>query len=83
MGTLRNFRGVQAEIHSVPMDANGLDTQALQALVQSLQAQGKTIKLIYTIATFSNPTGASLTLARRLELLQIAADSGIRWVGTS
>ncbi|MDP4766009.1 MAG: PLP-dependent aminotransferase family protein [Pseudomonadales bacterium] len=77
MGTLRNFRGVQAEIHSVPMDANGLDTQALQALVQSLQAQGKTIKLIYTIATFSNPTGASLTLARRLELLQIAADSGI------
>lgn len=77
MGTLRNFRGVLADVHSVPMDAQGLNPQALKTLIQSLEAQGKTIKLIYTISTFSNPTGASLTLARRIELLQIAADHGI------
>jgi len=73
MGTLRNFKGVMADVRSVPMDDEGLQIEALEALVVKLLAEGKTIKFIYTISTFHNPTGATLTQARRLQLLAIAA----------
>lgn len=77
MGTLRNFRGVLAQIESVPMDENGLLTAELEALIVTLKAAGKTIKFIYTISTFQNPTGATLSEQRRIELLRLAAEHGI------
>lgn len=73
MGTLRNFRGVMADIHPIPMDKNGLLIDALEQLIIKLQNQGKTIKFIYTISTFQNPTGANLSLQRRIALLKLAA----------
>ncbi|XOV88885.1 MAG: PLP-dependent aminotransferase family protein [Pseudomonadota bacterium] len=77
MGTLRNFKGVQADVHAVAMDADGLLTDELEALINQLKREGKQIKLIYTISTFHNPTGATLTLARRLALLDIASRHNI------
>jgi 2-aminoadipate transaminase len=73
MGTLRNFRGVMADIHPAPMDKDGLLIDALEELIVSLKNQGKTIKFIYTISTFHNPTGANLSLERRIALLDLAA----------
>ncbi|MFP6806286.1 MAG: PLP-dependent aminotransferase family protein [Pseudomonadales bacterium] len=77
MGTLRNFRGVQAEIASVPMDEDGMLIDELSSLVDDLKSQGKRIKFIYTISTFQNPTGATLSESRRQALLQLAADHNI------
>lgn len=77
MGTLRNFKGVQADVRSVPMDENGLLIEPLTRLVEALLAEGKTVKMIYTISTFQNPTGATLTEQRRLELLALAARHNI------
>jgi 2-aminoadipate transaminase len=73
MGTLRNFRGVMADIHAAPMDKDGLLIDALEQLIIELKNQGKTIKFIYTISTFHNPTGANLSLERRIALLNLAA----------
>jgi len=73
MGTLKNFRGVLADIHSVPVDKDGLLIDALEHLILKLRKQGKTIKFIYTISTFHNPTGATLALSRRIALLALAA----------
>jgi 2-aminoadipate transaminase len=73
MGTLRNFRGVMADIHSIPMDKDGLLTDLLEQMILELKSRGKTIKFIYTISTFQNPTGANLSLQRRIALLKIAA----------
>ncbi len=77
MGTLRNFRGVLAEIHSVPVDSDGLQIDALKEKILDLSKRGKKIKFIYTISTYQNPTGGCLSLARRIELLKIAAEHDI------
>lgn len=77
MGTLRNFRGVMADVRSVPMDADGMIIEALEALIGNLERRGKTIKFIYTISTFQNPTGATLSEDRRVRLLQVAAKHNI------
>jgi len=77
MGTLRNFRGVLANIHSVPVDKDGLIIEALDRKIRHLKDAGKTIKFIYTISTFQNPTGACLSLERRIELLRLAAEHDI------
>jgi len=77
MGTLRNFRGVLADIHPVPMDKDGLLIDALEQLIIDLKNQGKTIKFIYTISTFHNPTGANLSLERRIALLRLAVKHDI------
>jgi 2-aminoadipate transaminase len=73
MGTLHNFRGVQARIELVPMDAEGLDTDALARLLDRLAAEGANVKLVYTISAYHNPTGATLSLERRQALLELAA----------
>jgi len=77
MGTLRNFRGVLAQIESVPMDDKGLLMDELESLIEKITAEGKTIKFIYTISTFQNPTGTTLSEQRRVQLLGLAAKHGI------
>lgn len=77
MGTLQNFKATQADVRSVPMDERGLLIPDLEALIEQLVSDGKNIKFIYTISTFHNPTGATLALNRRVELLAIAAKYGI------
>ncbi len=72
MGTLHNFRGVGAEVRFVPMDKDGLQTEALENLLNEIAAEGKRVKLIYTISAFHNPTGYTLSMARRHRLLELA-----------
>ena len=72
MGTLHNFRGVGADIEFVSMDENGLITSELDDLLGKLSNAGKTVKLIYTISAFHNPTSVTLSAERRAELLEVA-----------
>ncbi len=72
MGTLHNFRGVRADVRYVPVDDEGLNTDALADLLAQLHGEGKRIKLIYTISAFQNPTGVTLSAARRVRLLELA-----------
>jgi DNA-binding transcriptional MocR family regulator len=71
------FRSYQAEIDHVPMDENGLIPEALREHIARLKAEGKRIKLLYTIPTFHNPAGVTLSWERRLEILQIARENDI------
>ncbi len=73
-GTLRTFLGKGAEIVAVPMDDDGIVTDQLEATMKRLASEGRTVRLIYTIANFHNPTGVAMSLARRSELLRIAAE---------
>ncbi|HET8601991.1 MAG TPA: PLP-dependent aminotransferase family protein [Segeticoccus sp.] len=63
----------QAELLEAPVDAEGLDVEALSALVQRA---GRVPKVIYTIPTFQNPSGTTLSLARRQRLLELARQWG-------
>jgi len=66
------FADHPVELHGVPMDAEGLDVDALEAAVRAARAAGRRPRLLYTIPTFHNPTGVSLSPARRARLLELA-----------
>lgn len=71
------FKSFQADVQHVPMDEFGLIPQALREHVARLREAGKRIKFLYTIPTFSNPAGVTLTWERRLEILEICRANDI------
>ena len=71
------FGSYQAEIEHIPIDEYGLIPEALRERITSLAAAGRTIKFLYTVPTFHNPAGVTLTWERRLEILDIAHQNGI------
>ncbi len=58
-----------ATLMEVPVDDDGLDVDALE---ERVAAAGRTPKAIYTIPTFQNPSGVTLSLERRHRLLALA-----------
>lgn len=70
--TLQALRLQQATIVTVPVDAHGLDVAHLSTLLHG----GKIAvpKLLYTVPTFANPTGATLSRERRIALLKLAVE---------
>src|SRR5690606_13635071 len=71
------FRSYQAEIDHVPMDEHGLSPEALREHILALKAQGRRIKLLYTVPNYSNPAGVTLSAERREEVLAIALEHDI------
>jgi 2-aminoadipate transaminase len=71
-GGIAAFRNAQAQLAGVPQDADGIDLDALDAVWQRERSAGKTIKLLYVIPNFQNPTGALLALPRRRKLVEWA-----------
>ena len=72
-GAIRAFRARGARLVDVPQDGEGLRTAALAAVLERQQAGGTPAKLIYVVPTYDNPTGSTMPLARREELLRLAA----------
>ena len=53
-----NFsRGFNCEVVEVDMDTNGINISQLELEISKIKNSGKTIKFIYTIPDFHNPTG--------------------------
>ena len=77
LGTLVAFEAEGAIIESVSMDSDGMKTEELKNKIASLQKTGKKIKFIYTIPEFQNPTGITMSLNRREELIKIAIENEI------
>jgi len=68
--TLQALRLQQANIVTIPVDAHGLDVDYLATLLASGTVAHP--KLLYTVPTFANPTGATITRERRIALLKLA-----------
>ncbi|MCK5145386.1 PLP-dependent aminotransferase family protein [bacterium] len=77
MGGIQTFRRCGADMRGVPIDEDGMDMNALREVLDKLEQEGKKPSFIYTIPDFQNPTGISMSLERRKELLQIARDRGL------
>ncbi|HTA13374.1 MAG TPA: PLP-dependent aminotransferase family protein [Solirubrobacteraceae bacterium] len=70
--TLLSLRQRGAKVHAVELQTDGIDTEALAALLggpATMQA-----KLAHIIPNFQNPAGYTLSLAKREALLKLAAD---------
>ncbi len=71
------FSAYQAKIVHVPMDADGLIPQDLVETLARLQAEGRKVKLLYTVPTFQNPTGVTLNPVRRADVIEICRRAGV------
>lgn len=73
IGGLGAIASYQARMWGIPMDGDGLRVDLLAEELASRAVQGQSQpKLLYTVATFHNPTGSSLSLKRRRQLLELA-----------
>jgi 2-aminoadipate transaminase len=71
-GGIAAFRNARAQLVGVPQDEAGIDLDALDAIWLREHRAGKTIKLLYVIPNFQNPTGALLDSSRRPRLVEWA-----------
>lgn len=62
-----------AELLEVPVDEDGM---VVDQLVELVERAGRTPKAIYAIPTFQNPSGATMSLPRREQLLEVARSWG-------
>ncbi|MDD2546866.1 MAG: PLP-dependent aminotransferase family protein [Burkholderiaceae bacterium] len=67
LATIQCFRLYGAEVISAPIDAQGVQTDRLEQLIAEHRP-----KLVYLIPTFGNPSGATLSLERRKQVLEMA-----------
>lgn len=72
LGSLVSFEAIGAELIGVAMDLNGINIEALGEKVDEVVRAGKRVKFIYTIPDFHNPTGITMSLKRRKELIEFA-----------
>ena len=67
LATIQCFRLYGADLVSAPIDAHGVQTDVLEALIAEHRP-----KFVYLIPTFGNPSGAMLSLERRRRVLELA-----------
>jgi 2-aminoadipate transaminase len=73
LGTLQAFRAFGADFNGVEMDYDGVKPDCLEKSILRILENGKKPKFIYLIPDFQNPSGITLSLDRRYEVLEIAS----------
>jgi 2-aminoadipate transaminase len=71
LGALQAWNAYEAEYINVPMDEDGMQPDALEAALR----MGP--KFIYALPNFQNPTGVTLSLSRRHQLIGLADHYGV------
>jgi 2-aminoadipate transaminase len=71
LGALQAWNAYGAEYVTVPMDEHGMITEALEEALRIGP------KFIYALPNFQNPTGNTLSLERRHELVRLADQYGV------
>jgi 2-aminoadipate transaminase len=73
-GAVPVFCSYQAETVQVGVDEDGMRIDELEALLGRLAADGRRPKFIYTVPTFQNPAGVTMSAERRRRLVEIARE---------
>jgi 2-aminoadipate transaminase len=76
-GVLNRLTRLGVSVVGIPLDEDGMRTDALAAALEDLKRRGIAPKYIYTIPTVQNPTGTIMPEIRRAELLQLSEQYGI------
>ena len=67
IGSLNGFRSYNAKLYGVEMDNDGINIEKTEEILKNNK-----IKLIYTIPTFQNPMGVTMSSEKREKLLALA-----------
>ena len=66
------FCSYEAEVIQIECDRDGMRVEELEPLLDRLESEGRRPKLIYSVPTFQNPAGVTMSLERRQRLVDIA-----------
>lgn len=72
LGAVQAFTLFQVTKVGVPLEDDGMNIDLLEERIAEARRQGKKLKAIYVIPDFQNPSGISLSLAKRKRLLEVA-----------
>jgi 2-aminoadipate transaminase len=71
-GAVPVFCSYQAEVVQIECDADGLRVEDLEAVLERLDREGRRPKFVYSVPSFQNPAGVTLSLERRQRLVELA-----------
>jgi 2-aminoadipate transaminase len=71
-GAVPAFGAYQADVVQIAMDSDGMKVDELEETLDRLDREGRTPKFIYTVPTFQNPAGVTMSLPRRRRLVEVA-----------
>ncbi len=73
IGATNAFRSYGAKLAGVPVEADGMNLEVLEAVIK----KNPNTKLIYTIPTFQNPMGVTMSVEKRKKLYELAKKYGV------
>ncbi len=76
-GAITRLKRLGVNIVGVPVDADGLSSDALRVALADLKQRGVYPKYIYTIPTVQNPTATVMSVGRRKALLALSGEYGV------
>jgi 2-aminoadipate transaminase len=71
-GAVPVFSSYQADVVQIEVDHDGMRIDLLEETLRRLERENRRPKFIYTVPSFQNPAGVTLSRARRLRLVEIA-----------
>ncbi|ASJ11298.1 aminotransferase [Thermococcus sp. P6] len=72
LAALNAFKYYDPRFISIPMDDEGMKVELLEEKLEQLRREGKKVKFVYTVSTFQNPAGVTMSLERRKRLVELA-----------
>ena len=71
-GAVPVFSSYQADVVQIDMDSEGMRIDLLEETLDRLEREGRRPKFIYTVPTFQNPGGVTMSAPRRKRLVEVA-----------
>ena len=71
-GAVPVFSSYQADVVQIEMDSDGMRVDLLEEALEALDRDGRRPKFIYTVPSFQNPAGVTMSLPRRRRLVEVA-----------
>jgi 2-aminoadipate transaminase len=71
-GAVPVFCSYQADVVQVECDEDGMRVSELEELLDRLRAEGRRPKFVYSVPSFQNPAGVTMSLERRRRLVELA-----------
>lgn len=73
-GAVPVFCSYEADVHQVETDEDGMRIARLEELLDRLERDGRRPKFVYSVPTFQNPAGVTLSAPRRSRLVELARE---------
>jgi 2-aminoadipate transaminase len=71
-GAVPTFSSYQADVVHIDVDSEGMRVELLEDVLERLDREGRRPKFVYTVPSFQNPAGVTMSLERRRLLVDIA-----------